>query len=248
MARISYSGILEALVIGGDSGSGGGGEPGDCIMIDFEHRFLAIADSSKRNPALSRELLEDVSAVLDACMPGSVVNGPESLNEDALCTGLREGIERILQNIHGRGSSTLTGILMPGSREAGRVILIHTGDSSLISYGVSSGEIRYHTRRNFWLAGKSLKLFQVEAMSLPEDSWMVLVSDGFIDMMNSHGRSMEQFLLGLGDPSTVNGYIDRVLGLYSEVPLYDDAAMLLFRPELIVRSQERIIMGGTPRL
>lgn len=230
---------IEALVVGGSRTGEGDDGPGDCVLLDFENRFFAIADSSVRNPVFSRNLLLQVHGAIEGVRSG--MDARKGI--DSLYNRIDERLDEILASYYGKGSCTLTGILGLETGAENRALLLHTGDSSLTMYDATTGSARAVSVSNFWLAGKTKKLFQLEVIDLPDGCWLLLATDGFIDVVRSRYPALEEFLASRLADEGGGVTFREIVAMRDGGKLYDDAGMILFKPDAIKGCHGMIISG-----
>jgi hypothetical protein len=246
MIRIQCGTSVGAFVIPGFSH--GGSEAGDCVLLDFKNRFFGVADGSGRSPELSRSLLQRISEKLDA-LRGFPDTCPGRAAGDCLLSRLAGTImEEVLGEFYGSGSSTLTGLALCGASDSGCGVLLHTGDSVCIRLDPEEGGMVRLTESNFWMAGKSLKMYTVRPVELGPGCRLVIASDGFMELIERNGPGLERFCASLGDDGRQGTVMEEVYTGGVCRPGHDDAAVVVLCPDMIESFPKKIVMGGTARI
>ncbi len=226
----------------GDSISG----LGDCVILDFKNGFFATADSSDRDTTASRKFLMKFTTMLED-ITGALsedIASQEKLIE--IRELLEERSEDILRAIPYTASCTFTGIFLPKNYSGKSGILLHTGDSMLYTYRRRSDELKRITESNFWMVGRTKRLFQVEEMGIDPDTVILITSDGFSDLNFSASIERDRFIGELMRGSAVEEVADRLIEAgYDPAAPVDDLGLIALKPDCIRYAERKMIMGGT---
>ena len=231
MGRISCGQWIDAFVTAGLAG--GGSVSGDCVLLDFHNRFFAVADGSGRSPGFSKDLLLEISAALEAVKMETCFD---------LCVEIEKLINSILNNLYGIGSSTMTGLFIPDFIEFGLAIMLHMGDSFLAT--IEGDKLERVSKTNFWMAGKSLKIHQVQPIAAVDNTIVVIGSDGFMDLVNGNGPSFDEFCTMLSRACDQSTVVDALYQSALLDPVHDDVSLVVFRPCRVEYNPKKIVLGG----
>lgn len=173
-----WPGAAGARVMGDGRRCDGDAVGDDAILLDFKTGFFAVADGSDRYPGAAVSVLKAF---------GHMVSRSINRNDTyELKTGCHEHVikrahyesEKILSMLHGSVGSTFTGILLLKNQKGVSGLIMHTGDSELWEYRQELRKLTCLTRSNFWMVGRTHRLYQVELVPLKNKCTYLLVSDG----------------------------------------------------------------------
>lgn len=224
---------------------GRGGPKGeDVIYMDLRKGLFAVADGAGRARGASQRLLSELARMaegfrgIDWADKRRVSEIPEVLQR------FRTAIESILADIPYGDTSTFTALLVLRCDTGPVGLLCHCGDSLLFHFAPETG-LRQVSQTNFWMVGRSKKLYQAEAFSAPAGSVFILATDGISDLQFSRFQGMEGCLVRSIRENPVEDVPGDLLARYdvSSWPV-DDLALITIRPEGLGASQERIFLGG----
>ncbi len=243
MVKIRCSSSILAFVLQGACRQSWSGS-GDCVLLDFKNMFFALADSSGRSPNFSRDLLWHASEAVEKAALYSENTACGSTGRERVRRGIEAVFEGVLEKFYGSGSSTLSGLLLSGGAESDEAILVHTGDSSIILLDQSDGKARPLSKSNFWLAGKTLKMFQVETVRLPRGCRVLMASDGLMELLDRQANGRGCFLESLASEECDDSIVNALYTDALKRPGYDDAGLLLLKPGSVEAYPKKLIMGG----
>lgn len=240
-------GAAGAAVCSAESSSGEIRGNGDCVLLDFVTGFYALSDGSDRNPAASRNLLERFDHLFAAQDPWRLgAHGPGSPDLAAYLNRLAERSERVLGAMPPTSSCTLTGVKLFRADRRWMGLLLHTGDSALYAVELQGEGPKRLTQNNFWMAGRTERLYQIQWMTVSQESWLILTTDGLPDLPALFPPGKEA---GIGEridslpvesiPQTLLAATKRHRGRP------DDAAAITLVPARLRPGPDRIVMGGT---
>lgn len=156
----------------------------------------------------------------------------------------RTSTESILADIPYGDASTFTGLLVLKCNTGPVGLLYHCGDSLLLQYTRESG-LRQVSQTNFWMVGRSKRLYQAEAFPAPPGSVFILATDGFSDLQFSGPAGMEGCVARSVRENPVEAVPGDLLVRYDVSPWpVDDLALITVRPEGLGPSRERVFLGG----
>ncbi|MBW1678027.1 MAG: SpoIIE family protein phosphatase, partial [Deltaproteobacteria bacterium] len=221
---------------------------GDCVVADFKNGFFAVADSSRRHKIASRKFLLKISRIIEelgevqfrTIFPVEAVKG--------MVQQLRERTESVLAKIPYTESCTFTGLLLVKSDVGLKGILLHAGDS-LLFRDEPGGKLEQISETNFWMVGRSRKLYQSELIEVPKGATFILTTDGISDLAFSDYAARDACLVELIRDVEVEDIPDKLIeGFDSQPSPVDDLGFVILRPERIPPKGDRIIMGGTSEI
>jgi len=139
-------------------------------------------------------------------------------------------------------ASTLTALLLVPVTEGFEGLLFHCGDSLLLRFTPETA-MEQVSESNFWLLGRSKKLYQVERVSVPWGSVFVLTTDGISDLKFPGTFGMEGCLAQCILEHPVEAVPRKFIGDYDRSPSpVDDLAMVAVRPEEFGSCTERVFL------
>lgn len=219
---------------------------GDCLLLNFGTGFFGVSDSSDRNPCVSRRILIQFDQMIERM----ALHGSESLWSIRSLNQFRDicavESENILELALGSSSCTITGIYLVNTEAGMTGIIFHTGDSSLYQFNPTSSTFHELTERNFWMVGKTRKLFQITVVEFGSPTSLIMATDGlplFSSLRKSGMRSELSLMVNNEDISDVP---ERILERLRPIDGFeDDAAAIALSIPGICRANRRIVMGGT---
>ena len=234
-------------IAGGHIEGGRDGRPnGDRILLDFAHRFFAVSDSSDRNPASSRKCLLSFAAAIGDRQSSH----PEEEFSDSEPEALRHEFIRlsnaVLAGLKENAACTFTGIHIIHTASGPKGLLMHTGDSALYRCSPDSKRIRKLTHGNFWMVGKTNRLFQVDWIDLCPDDFLLLTTDGIFDLdrqaalYGNHGSDRVVYRHPVEAVPR-----ELILAETARCGLKDDAAAMSLQPLRLQISDRKILIEGT---
>lgn len=216
---------------------------GDSILMDFQSGFFAVSDSSDRNPSFAGEFLLSLADIV-AQIP---YVGTEWTLTDRDCREiavlLQQRANDTLQNFLSSASCTLTGILFVKTEQGMQGLVVHTGDSLLFLY--DGGVVSQVSRTNFWMVGRTTRLYQAGCIPLPTTSRLLFSTDG-LSCAGALAMKTKEALIGHLFDSHPTEYVpEALLELCShEKGMRDDLALISMNPSKFACKDERIIWGG----
>ncbi|MFC1823656.1 hypothetical protein ACFL9T_13175 [Thermodesulfobacteriota bacterium] len=237
-------GALGAVVRAGSLNGSENSESGDCIMLDFNHRFIAVADSSDRYPAASRNFLQNFALMLDAFtdFDPQVTYSAEVFQK--IKSDLTQRAEELLTEVSFSESSTFTGMLMVSTNEGLKGIILHTGDSLLYRY--TGCNLEQISKSNFWMVGRTRHFYQVGEVDIPNGTAFLMATDGFSNLALPEIPGRDECIINLIRDYDIEDVPRVLLEKYdSGLKPMDDIGLILFRPENLPLSKKREIIGGT---
>jgi len=220
---------------------------GDCVLLNFATGLFALSDSSDRAPGQSREFLRQFDRMVStssAIRIDQLVSAPEIRG---IAENMRLGCERILQSIQGLASCTFTGVQIVRTHIGMHAFLFHTGDSCLYEYDRSKRTLSALTVKNFWMIGKTAKLYQTSEFSVRPETVFILATDGATG--GTDERTQERKIAEIARYSRVEDIPDKIMQEATPVEGFrDDAAVIALSTQGLKHANTRIIMGGTTAL
>jgi serine/threonine protein phosphatase PrpC len=237
---------LGACVRNGSAGLSNHAGMGDCLYLDFCCGFFAVADGSDRNTSASREFMGMFSRMLTNKL---FLSARKVYSVQEIVTFKEQLIveaEKLLVEFSFRDSCTFTGVLLLKTTEKIIAVILHMGDSVLISCNLRLKTARQFTRSNFWMVGRSQHFFQIEDMPVDRDIRLLLATDGIRDIPVKPWNSQEELILELFDKCNADDIPDRLVGRLKDISRgRDDLAIIAVDPSSLADSSGRFILGGT---
>ena len=239
-------GFLGASLQGKSSGADNCPGVGDCLLLDLSKGFFAVADASDRNPIASRDFMKMFSKMLSGIDDLSADYVYEDEEIKSLQELIRWKAEFLMKSLSFRDGCTFTGILIFKTRKGIRGMMLHTGDSFLITCDLHSGNTNQLTKNNFWMVGRSQHFFQIEELYINNGTKLLLATDGFGNIPIPEGIGREEYVLKMFRSLSVDeipdSFFDRVDNLDT---IWDDTAIITIDPSAIARFSNCFIFGGT---
>jgi hypothetical protein len=217
---------------------------GDCVLMDFSKGLFAVADSPERQPSASQLFFVKFGKVLQAFseFDPREIYPVERLHEIGKI--LKERTESLLAGIPYWESCTFTGLLIARTDGGLKGIMMHMGDSFLFQH-VPGGKMTQISKTNFWMVGRSAKLYEFHVMDIPGGATLLLATDGISDLVFSKNTGRDGCLGVLMESADVDKISDKLLEGYDTGPRpVDDLGLVLFKPERFCPSKDRIILHG----
>jgi len=257
LRAVRYPGFVGARVQAGALRPSHEAGVGDCALLDFSTGLFAVADGSDRDPSASRRFM-----IMFARMVKSIVH-PLALASASASAGrsrtasetsdikkaLSEESERLLCSLPFGTGCTFTGILL--LKTAGEItsIVMHTGDSLLISCDISNSEACQFTQDNFWLVGRSRRFFQIETLPVRGSTRLLLATDGLRGLpfpAGSAGADMNKFILDLFKNCSPDEIPDNILNQAGPPAAgRDDTLIISLNPSAFAYLPQCLMLGGT---
>ncbi|MEW6529964.1 MAG: hypothetical protein AB1473_03945 [Thermodesulfobacteriota bacterium] len=220
-------------------------EIGDSLLMDFGHSFFAVADGSGRSGGASTALLVKFDQMIQRLSGHDPLQAYPAEKVGDIIRKIEMESESILQTISLSESSTLTGILIIHTDEGLRGIVLHSGDSLLFQF-VPGDELKQMSKTNFWMIGRSSRLYQIDDVNIPPGTIFVLTTDGISDLVFPGSTGRDGCLTKLLGEVGVEEVPERLLSKYDVSPLpVDDLGMVVLKPELLPFVGRTVMMSGS---
>lgn len=219
---------------------------GDRVLLDFANRFFALSDSSDRDPESSKRCLLSFAGIM-AAWTGHPrpANGGSPADLENLRREVAAQAEALLGRMKGTAACTFTGIRIldtPGGRKG---LLLHTGDSALYRCNPRHKRMAPLTRSNFWLVGRTDRLFQLDWIDLGPEPFLLLTTDGIPDPTRSLGQADREAIAAILFGAPIDEVAHRMIdAAQTGNGLRDDAAVLAIAPQRLPTSGHRILLEG----
>jgi hypothetical protein len=230
-------GMSACLVTGTDKIRSGFGN-GDCLLVDFQNRFFAVADGSDRWTTASMDFLYRLA--------NSLSHEPRPTKESEWL-GL---VNTVYASQAYTQKTTFSGIAI--SREKGRQIvhIIHGGDSLIVILNLMTRKIEYKSCADMNFAGRTKRLSNVRSIPLGNYPYRVIIaSDGLADLARLRRQGIEQMCADvlLHIPvHNVPEQLDRFLQYRKGGIEHDDIAIIVLNPEKMEPNLGPcLLIGGT---
>ena len=239
-----WPGTVGALVQAGASSGKSHPGIGDCVLLNFESGLFALSDSSDRDPGWSRKFLLRFDRMISS-FPGIRLDREVNYLEiPGIAEKLDHECRKILEAMRGPASCTLTSILLLKTDTGMNALIFHTGDSCLYEYDIFSRELSTLVMPNFWMVGKTVKLFQITEFKIKPQVLFILSTDGVPTLSNDPAkkRSVAQII----QDSRVEEIPDRIMdmGIPAGSGFRDDAALIALSTVKVKPAKKRIVIGG----
>jgi hypothetical protein len=222
---------------------------GDCALLDFSKSLFAVADASDRNPSASRDFIVLFAQMMEEKALLSAHRTYSAAEVSVLKERLTVESEKLLASLPFRDGCTFTAVLLLQTADGMAAIVIHTGDSLLISFDLDAHTACQITSNNFWMVGRSQRFFQIDNLPICSTTRLLLATDGISDISVPPGAGREEFILGLFKACGPDALPDRLLGKVDIRPDgWDDTAIIAIDPSAKARFSGCIIIGGTTGL
>jgi hypothetical protein len=245
-ARRSFTwpGVAGARVQAGLSPHQSPAGVGDCVLLNFQTGLFALSDSSDRDPSRSREFLLRFDRMVSTHSGGGLGRTLNTVEIRGIAETLTRECEKILEAMRGAASCTCTGIHILKTHAGMRALLFHTGDSCVYEYDLLRRRLSTLAVQNFWMIGKTMRLYQITALSVKPHTVFIWTTDGV-----TFGRDEPTHAVKLGEMIDRGGVENLPDGImHMGVPaegFRDDAAVIALSVQGLQYSHRRIIMGGT---
>jgi hypothetical protein len=217
---------------------------GDCIILDFENRFFGLSDSSDRDPDASKRFLVQFDCLLSSIAPkpnAVQIFGSKDLKR--WVDDLTRKTNSLLLDLKGNGSCTFTGLHFLNTSNGLVSVLMHTGDSSLYEFVPNKQTLFRRTENNFWMVGRTDKLYQVTTFEFGSKSIFIMATDGMSDLRDASTSLPKERALKILCQNAVED-IPRELIIHEilESGLYDDVAVIAIAPQQLIASNRKIMI------
>ncbi|WP_157212288.1 SpoIIE family protein phosphatase [Desulfomonile tiedjei] len=239
-----WPGVAGARVRAGSCPGQGATGTGDCVLLNFETGVFAVSDSSERDPGQSKAFLLHFDNLVSEISRETSALTKRTLEFAKVAEKINLGCEKIMQATQGTASCTFTGMNLLKTSDGLTALLFHTGDSRLYQYDRLQQTARVLTENNFWMIGKTVKLFQTAVLTLKPDSILIFATDGVSQGMDEPAQKRE--LTEIIRCNEVEDIPDRIMHTDSTAQGFrDDAAVIALATRGLQYVNARIIMGGT---
>ena len=243
---VRVPGFLGASLQGKSTGVENCPGVGDCLLLDLAKGFFAVADASDRNPIASRDFMKMFSKMLseiDALSADYVYSDEEVIS---LQEQIKGKAELLLQSLSFGDGCTFTGILILKTEKGLLGMMLHTGDSFLLSFDLHSENTQQLTKDNFWMVGRSQHFFQIEELHINSDTKLLLATDGFGNISVPEGVGREEYILNLFQSLSVDEIPDIFFDRADKLDIaWDDTAIIAIDPNAMAHFPACCIVGGT---
>jgi len=241
---VRFPGVAAACLRARRTDASFGQVMGDSLLMDFCHSFFAVADGSARSCGTSRTLLVSFAEMIARIADDVPLDGLSSEQVSDLVQKVDEESERILRTVSVSESATFTGILILRTTLGLNGIVLHSGDSLLFRISPDTGVVQL-SKTNFWMIGRSSRLYQIEETEIPQDTLIVLATDGIADLKFRNTAARDWHLTKLARETPIEEVPDQLLVEHdrSHFPV-DDLGMIVFNPARLPHSGERVILSG----
>jgi hypothetical protein len=217
---------------------------GDCIILDFENRFFGLSDSSDRDPGASKRFLVQFDRLLSSIAPKP--NAMQTFGSKDLkrwIDGLARKTNSLLLDLKGNGSCTFTGLHILNTSNGCVSVLMHTGDSALYEFVPNKQKLFRKTENNFWMVGRTDKLYQVATLEFDSKSIFIMTTDGMPDLRDASTSAPKEKALKILCHNAVED-IPRKLITHEilESGLHDDVAVIAIAPQKLIASNRKILI------
>jgi serine/threonine protein phosphatase PrpC len=242
-----WPGIAGARVQGGLSPYKSAEGIGDCVLLNFDNGLFAVSDSSDRRPGQSREFLLQFDRMVSTSSGIRLDRTVRALEVRGITEKIESGCEKILEAMRGSESCTFTGIQILRTDKGLTALVFHTGDSRLYEYAPLSRKLSPLAAQNFWMIGKTVRLYQTTEFEVRPQRMFILSTDGVFNGTDEPTR--QRRLSEIIHQSQVEDIPDKIMKMVVPAEGFrDDAALVSLSPQSLKFARIRIIMGGTTAL
>ena len=243
---LRFPGFVGGRILGGYGSSSLQAGVGDCALFDFSSGLFAVADGSDRNPSASRHFLAMFSKTIKQLLHDPAGTTRSAREVSNIKETLSAESEKLLCSMPFGTGCTFTGVLLLRTPEGIGAILMHTGDSLLITCDLHTSRACQSTVDNFWLVGRSQRFFQIEIIEVSDSTRLLLATDGLSGIPFPAGTTREGFILSLFETCSPDEVPDRILGNAGPPSVgRDDASVIAVNPSALVYLPRHLILGGT---
>jgi len=216
------------LIVPRGGSSNSGGACGDSLLLQFNRRFFAVADSPDYNPRASGKFLRKVMAWANG-ISAAIVEIPTDVDR------IVQGLNSLAKTVAATDRTTFTGLFVidaPGIRKA---LLLHNGDSLLYHFRLEKRTLQKVSETNHCLIGKFDAIYQVRLIDFEADSRFLLTTDGFADILRAlrsrTGGEAEREMLNVLQDTPVDRVLSSLLAACdSDWRQSDDLGMIVLDP------------------
>jgi hypothetical protein len=232
-----HDGLAAWLVTGKDKIASGFGN-GDCILIDMQNLFFAVADASDRFPTASRGLLRRLASELErGPTPGDEREWLEKVNK-------AYAVQPYVQK------TTFSGVALENRSGRESVCIIHGGDSMIFLVNMDRGVVEYTTGSDMNFAGRINKLSGAQRVFLEGGRYrIILASDGLADLARLAKMSIEELCVEVFGRCPLDDLLDRfsrTLGGGEKHGGHDDISIIALDPDKLESGRGwSVLLGGT---
>ena len=240
-----WRGIAGAWVKPGSSSCKSSVSIGDCVLLNFETGFFAISDSSDRDPGSSRRFLTRFDQMIYDSSGFSMEKRINTHDLQIVKDKLALESDIILDSVMGLSSCTFTGLVLLNSDKGLMGLVLHTGDSDLYEYDPSSHQFYELTRKNFWMVGKTKKLFQIDTIEIMTPKILILATDGVGLAPTMKKSELRTELAKIVHCSDVEDVPKEIINKTRPINGFeDDAAVIALATKNLEYGNRKIIIGG----
>lgn len=218
---------------------------GDSLMMNFETGFFAVCDGSDRSPQASSNFLLQFERMVANTAPIKLGKLLKSKQLNVLKEKFETESRKLLDSALGSFGCAITGIRLAYTEVGPAGIIFHTGDSSLYEFDSSTSTVSELTQRNFWMVGKTRKLFQISVSEVSFSKCLILSTDGaplFIHLQRPEIRSR---LSRIVRKETISDAPEKIINMTRPIDGFeDDATVISLSISGIRAAKKRIIMCG----
>ena len=246
LRSVRYPGFIGGRVQGGLTAAPREAGVGDCALFDFTHGVFAVADGSDRDPSASRRFMAMFSRMLKYSVHPPAGRALSDSEVSDMVKTLTAETEKLLCSMTFGTGCTFTGVLLLRTVEGMAAIVMHTGDSLLISCDLGACHACQLTVDNFWMVGRSQRFFQIETLPVTDSTRLLLATDGLSAIPFPPEAGRDKFILGLFESCSPDEIPDRIFDYAGPpAPGRDDASVIAINPSALVYLPQCLILGGT---
>ncbi|MFH1139038.1 MAG: hypothetical protein V1816_23405 [Pseudomonadota bacterium] len=237
-------GAIGAGIRPGGPSSGPSPNMGDRLLIDLENRFFAVSDGADRSPEASYYFLNQALEMAEnwpELRQGGCLT-PEKVREIGF--KLETLVNELMAGTPFNQNCTFTGVLVLETAQGPWLAVAHAGDSRLYGY-LPGGDLTEISKPNFWLVGKSTRLYQMELVPCRPGEIFLLATDGLDGLAFPEGEPAARALARL----MLNYPVEDLPGLVFEKfdrreGPKDDLGFMFLRPDGLPRRRTKMIFPG----
>jgi len=149
----------------------------------------------------------------------------------------------LLLDLKGNGSCTFTGLHILNTSNGCVSVLMHTGDSALYEFVPSQQKLFRRTENNFWLVGRTDKLYQMAILEFSSESIFIMATDGMPDLLDASTSAPKEQAIKIFWQNAVEDIPHKLITHeIMESGLHDDVAVIAIAPQQLMASKRKILI------
>ncbi len=218
---------------------------GDSWIMNFETGFFAVCDGSDRNPQASWKFLIQFERMVANTAAMKLAKPLKTHQLIVLKEKFDAESRKLLNSALGSFSCAITGICLAHTEVGLAGIILHTGDSSLYEFDSSTSSVGELTQRNFWLVGRTKKLFQISISEISLSKSLILSTDGVPLFIHLQKPEIRSTISRIVRKETISDAPEKIINMMRPVDGFeDDATVISLSMSGIHAAKKRMIISG----